>query len=461
VAKSKPSPKGKPAIKTGRKKAKKRPELLALLHSHFGVDPAGLPVIEQEFDPYHRANLHLSLVDLMPRDGAFRLLGVVPRHDYSSINLPKLSRPETAHEYQRGPVEYLDVPLADDRTLACVKRGLYLFRDGDVPVAMLAADDPYRHPSTIRVAVMAADQEAAERFARKLAKGVRHGAAFRGKVLSVEANCYGGVSVKFHRLPDIRRENLILPEELLRRIERQAMGMSRHADRLKTAGRHLKRGILMHGKPGTGKTLAAMYLAARMPGRTVVVLTGGAVGSIETACQLARLLEPATIVLEDVDLIGTERDNQSLGANALLFELLNQMDGLGEDADILFVLTTNRPDHLEPALAARPGRIDLAIEVPLPDPDCRRRLFDLYGRGLKLVPSDPEEWVRRTHGVSAAFIRELLRKAAVLAAEEAPDGTGELVVGDQHLEEATAELLVAGGALTKTLLGVDPAATGG
>ncbi|HVK15649.1 MAG TPA: AAA family ATPase [Fimbriiglobus sp.] len=452
MAKTKPGRNGKVVAKT--KRAAKLPELLALLRGHFRADPADLPVVEQEFPEYHRANLHLTVSELLPPEGAYRLLGVVPRRDYDSINLPKLTRRETAHEYQRGPVEYLDVSLADDRTLACVKRGLYLFRDGSAPVAMLVADDMFsRHTQTLRVAVMAADREAAERFARKLAKGVRHGTAFRGKVLSVESGCHGGVSVRFHRLPDVRRESLILPEALLGRIERQAMGMTRHADRLKAAGRHLKRGILMHGKPGTGKTLSAMYLAARMPDRTVVVLTGGAVGSIEIACQLARLLEPATIVLEDVDLIGTERDYQSVGANALLFELLNQMDGLGEDADILFVLTTNRPDYLEPALAARPGRIDLAIEVPLPDADCRRRLFELYGRGLRLELADPDEWVRRTGGVSAAFIRELLRKAAVLAAEE--DGAGELVVADRHLEEATAELVVAGGPLTQTLLGVD------
>ncbi|MBY0456980.1 MAG: AAA family ATPase, partial [Gemmataceae bacterium] len=243
---------------------------------------------------------------------------------------------------------------------------------------------------------------------------------------------------------------------LLNRIERQATGLSKHAEKLKAAGRHLKRGILMHGKPGTGKTLSAMYLAGQMPGRTVLVLTGGAVGSIETACALARLLEPATIILEDVDLIGTQRQHQTVGANALLFELLNQMDGLGEDADILFVLTTNRADFLEPALAARPGRIDLAIEVPLPDDECRRRLIELYGRGLKLELADPEVWVRRTKGVSAAFVRELLRKAAVVAAE-ASAAPGELVVTDRHLEEAASELLVAGGPLTKSLLGATAA----
>ncbi len=146
-------------------------------------------------------------------------------------------------------------------------------------------------------------------------------------------------------------------------------------------------------------------------------------------------------------------NNNPSAQNALLFELLNQMDGPGEDADVLFILTTNRPDHLEPALAARPGRIDLAIEVPLPDAECRHRLLDLYGKGLRLELTDPKSWVKRTNGVSAAFMRELLRKAAVLAAEE-DGGDGVLTIADRHLEEATAELLVAGGALTKTLLGV-------
>ncbi|VTR92011.1 aaa atpase central domain-containing protein : Uncharacterized protein OS=Sorangium cellulosum So0157-2 GN=SCE1572_01045 PE=4 SV=1: AAA [Gemmata massiliana] len=434
------------------KKSAQKPALFTRLRKHFGTDPAKLPVIEQTFQSYDRANLHLTTEELLAGTEP-ALVGVVLPSQYSGVSLAKLAHPTTAVGYEEGPVEFVDVQLADEQRLACVKQGLYTFHDEDRPVAvLLSEEETYRPDKGLQIAVMAPDRETAERFSRKLVKGVRHGAAFRGKVLSVEQGCYGGTTVRFHKLPDVNRESLILPEELLIRIERQTMGLSKHAAKLKAAGRHLKRGILMHGKPGTGKTLSAMYLAAQMKGRTVLVLTGGAVGSIETACALARLLEPATIVLEDVDLIGTEREQQSVGANALLFELLNQMDGLGEDADILFILTTNRPDFLEPALAARPGRIDLAIEVPLPDETCRRRLFDLYSRGLKLELADLDVWVRRTNGVSAAFIRELLRKAAVLAAEA--DGTGpELVVTDQQFEEAIAELLVAGGPMTRALLG--------
>jgi cell division protease FtsH len=298
---------------------------------------------------------------------------------------------------------------------------------------------------------MAADREQAECFLRQLQRLTSQGKAYRGHVLSVEEDCYGGVNIRSHALPAVRRDEVILTEPLMQRIERHTLSFSKHLAHLRAARRHLKRGILLYGPPGTGKTLTAMYLVAQMPGRTVLLLTGHGMKSIETACRLARLLEPTTVVLEDVDLIGTERNNQTVGANALLFALLNQMDGLAQDVDILFILTSNRPDILEPALAARPGRVDQAIEVPPPDAECRRRLFELYSRGMQLEVADWGRLITRTAGVSGAFIRELLRKACVYAAEE--DGTAPLVVRERHLDEGLTELLVTGGALTKSLLG--------
>src|SRR3712207_2219779 len=117
------------------------------------------------------------------------------------------------------------------------------------------------------------------------------------------------------------------------------------------------------------------------------------------------------------------------------------MDGMADDADVIFLLTTNRPDLLEPALAARPGRIDHATEIPFPDAGCRRRLISLYGDGLDLRLEDADSIVARTEGVSASFIKELLRRASLIAAEEG----GDLVVGDRHVTEALDELLIAGG----------------
>ena len=82
---------------------------------------------------------------------------------------------------------------------------------------------------------------------------------------------------------------------------------------------------------------------------------------IRPACALARMLQPSIVVLEDVDLIAQHRGYAD--TNPLLFDVLNQMDGVEEDADVSFLLTTNRADLLEPALAARPGRVDLALAL--------------------------------------------------------------------------------------------------
>ncbi|MDQ3475532.1 MAG: hypothetical protein M3492_04110 [Actinomycetota bacterium] len=82
-----------------------------------------------------------------------------------------------------------------------------------------------------------------------------------------------------------------------------------------------------------------------------------------------------------------------------------------------FILTTNRADLLEPALAARPGRVDQAVAFTLPDADARRRLLHLYRGNLTLDLSDSEAVIARTQGVTASFLKELLRKAALIAAE--------------------------------------------
>ena len=124
-----------------------------------------------------------------------------------------------------------------------------------------------------------------------------------------------------------------------------------------------------------------------------------------------------------------------------LNKLLNEMDGLREDADVFFVLTTNRPETLEAALAERPGRIDQAIEFPLPDEEGRRRLVELYGGSATLEPESVTEIVRRTSGVSAAFIKELMRRSAqqaVSVSESEP-------VRPAHVRAALDEMLLGGG----------------
>ena len=267
--------------------------LLQQIHDHLGGDAAESPVVRQDFEVYERPNLHLAIQELVGKDASLPPLGIVER-DYN-VTLARLVSEASARDFARGPVEFVDVELGANDRLACVKRGVYLIGDGDgKKLAVLIASQTESYPPKILVEVMARERTTAESWLRKLVQLIRAGKAYRGKAFSLERNCHGGMEVKFHKLPTIGRDQIILPQKLLDRIERHTISFTRHAERLCVSGRHLKRGILLHGPPGTGKTLSAMYLASRMENRTVIILTGGGMGSIEVACHLARLLEPAT-----------------------------------------------------------------------------------------------------------------------------------------------------------------------
>jgi len=184
----------------------------------------------------------------------------------------------------------------------------------------------------------------------------------------------------------------------------------------------------------------------------VIVISGRALGRIREACSVARSLQPAIIVVEDVDLIAEQREARP-GEHPLLFQLLNEMDGLNSAANVTFLLTTNRADLLEPALASRPGRVDLAAELPLPDAAARRRLIGLYRGDLVLDLADEETVIERTDGVTASFLKELLRKAALLACEDDAEGEGAIRVTDAHMAGALDQLLDSRSQLTRVLLG--------
>ena len=289
---------------------------------------------------------------------------------------------------------------------------------------------------------------------------------FRGQVISFGPDMLGpGVgSTPLSFLPRVAvtRDQLVLPAELLREIERQVVGVAAHSRRLLASGQHLKRGVLLYGAPGTGKTHTVRYLIGLLPEVTVIDISGRALGRIGEACSVARTLQPAIVVVEDVDLIAEERTARP-GEHPLLFQLLSEMEGLNPADDVTFLLTTNRADLLEPALAARPGRVDLAAELPLPDATARRALLRLYQGSLVLDTGGLDQVIERTEGLTAPFLRELLRKAALLAAEEglsAPalaggaDSPDDVIrVTSAQLTAALDQLLDSRSQLTRVLLG--------
>ena len=196
------------------------------------------------------------------------------------------------------------------------------------------------------------------------------------------------------------------------------------------------------------------YLLSQLTDTTVFVLSGQALAFIGQACGLARMLQPSMVVLEDIDLIAGDRSFGPIGANPLLFEVLNQIDGLGDDVDVTFLLTTNRVDILERALAERPGRVDAAVEITPPDEEGRGRLLRLYGAHTGIAELSDDELattVAATEGRTATYLREVVRRAALIAAERQSDG--DLRVDADLLAQAAHELLDDRAELTRALLG--------
>ncbi len=240
----------------------------------------------------------------------------------------------------------------------------------------------------------------------------------------------------------------MLPAGVLDRVAHHVIGMGEQRERLLAHGQHLKRGVLLYGPPGTGKTHTVRYLLSASPGTTAVLLSGGSLRFIHDAAKVARAHQPAIVVLEDCDLVAEDR-SFGMGSSPLLFEVLDALDGLDPDADVAFVLTTNRVADLEIALAQRPGRVDLAAEIPLPDVDGRLELLRLYG-GHLFGAEAMSAAAARAEGTTASFAKELVRRAVLAAAiEDEPPG-------DDHLAGALDELLSDTQRLTRSLLGVAP-----
>ncbi|MER6422005.1 ATP-binding protein [Streptomyces sp. NPDC001137] len=436
-----------------RKEGDDRRNLTKRLREHLGTAPTDRPVVKAAYPPYDLPNVHLALERWFAADGrSHDLIGMRGAQHHGELTLGDIL--EAADRYDRftiGAVDYAHLPVSSDEELACVSCGFYLGTAGDERFAVLLrgpADEYGRNK--VEIEVLAQDKAFADRLLAEIDAIVREHNIFRGQVLSFEGSEFGhGLGpFRFHRRPGLTREDIVLPDGLLERVERQVVGVARRREQLRAAGQHLRRGLLLYGPPGTGKTHTVRYLLSHLPQFTVVILSGESINAIGPACALARMLQPALVVLEDCDLIAEARDYGG-GEQPLLFQVLNEMDGLGDDADVAFLLTTNRADLLEPALVQRPGRVDLAVEIPLPDAAGRAALLALYGAGLGLDEDITEEVVTRTEGTTASFTKELVRRAVLIGAErEAPR------TEPADVREALDELLSDRDRLTRRLLGV-------
>ncbi|MBQ2657196.1 MAG: ATP-dependent zinc metalloprotease FtsH [Erysipelotrichaceae bacterium] len=195
-------------------------------------------------------------------------------------------------------------------------------------------------------------------------------------------------------------------------------------------GARIPKGIIMVGQPGTGKTLLAKAVAgeANVPFYSisgsdfVEMFVGVGASRVRDMFARAKKTAPCMIFIDEIDAVGRQRGAGLGGGHdereQTLNQLLVELDGMADNAGVIVIAATNRPDVLDPALL-RPGRFDRQITVSLPDLKGREMILRVHARNKKLAADvDLAALARRTPGFSGADLENVLNEAAILAVRE-------------------------------------------
>jgi transitional endoplasmic reticulum ATPase len=207
------------------------------------------------------------------------------------------------------------------------------------------------------------------------------------------------------------------------------------------------KGILLHGPPGTGKTMIAKAVAATSEANFISIKgpeliskwVGESEKGVREVFRKARQASPCVVFFDELDAIAPRRGSEGDAhvTERVISQMLTEMDGLEDLNGVVVIGATNRPDIIDEALL-RPGRFDRILEVPPPDKEARKQIFQIH---TKKKPLDPDvkldKLVEMTEGMTGADIAAVVNAAAMTAIKEhVSKKTGKLKLSMRHFEAA-------------------------
>ena len=383
----------------------------------------------------HRAGTHVAAEaaaerapgaapKILDRQEPFDLAGVLSGRRWQNMPTPTVPAPRSSRAVGRdadGPIEEL---VPDDRfwLLPAPANG---GKKGEPAVLRVRLANEYGRPQTIVEAAADTFEAAAALLDAVEKRSVSH-SIYRGAALEFkhqgsydEDGDFGGggePELTFKPKAALKAEDIVLDPDTLPVLNRNLIEHHRrHAD-LKRLGLPLAKGLLFHGPPGTGKTYTCRYLVGALPDVTTFVVAGQSLHQVKSVCGLAKLYAPSLVILEDVDLVFTEREiNPHTSA---LGDLMDEMDGFRPDEAVSFILTTNALDRVERAIKDRPGRIGQCVYFGPPNAELRRRYLVQYLKPFDGAALDLDRLAEDSRGASQAFLKEWIARAALFALED-------------------------------------------
>ena len=245
--------------------------------------------------------------------------------------------------------------------------------------------------------------------------------------------------VKFEDVAGLEEEK----EELIEIVD-----FLKRPEKYTKMGAKIPRGVLLYGKPGTGKTLIAKAIAGEadvpfisMSGSEFIEMFAGLGASrVRKLFEKARKLSPCIVFIDEIDAIGSRRTSNS-GAetenNQTLNQLLVEMDGFSTEETIIVLAATNRPEMLDKALL-RPGRFDRQITIPTPDLKGRLEILKIHSKDKRIADDvNLESIAEDTAGFTGAELANILNEAAILATKNKHEG-----IERDDIEEAVKKVTV-------------------
>jgi hypothetical protein len=260
---------------------------------------------------------------------------------------------------------------------------------------------------------------------------------------------------QIHFLPrhEIPPEEIILEDAVRSLIERNVIDFHRRRDQLVKLGVPRKRGLLLYGPPGNGKTYTCKYLAGALSDATTIFAAGTALVQIRTIFNVARLFQPSLIVMEDIDLVYSDRQINPYSPQ--LGSLMDELDGAADEDNLIVMLTTNSIERVESAIKDRPGRVSQCVEIPNPGPELRRMYLKTLLGKFDDSGVDYGQLVKLTDGASHAFIKEFVYRSVQIASERG-DEAGKVPLQTEDFELAQREMTQQGGKAGRSIIGFRP-----
>jgi len=226
--------------------------------------------------------------------------------------------------------------------------------------------------------------------------------------------------------PDVTYEDIGGVNEQMQEVRETIEMPLENPEQFDAVGIDPPSGVLLHGPPGTGKTMLAKAVAnqtdatfIKMAGSELVhKFIGEGAKLVRDIFEVAREEEPAVLFIDEIDAIAAERTDSKTSGDAevqrTMMQLLSEMDGFDDRGDVRIIAATNRFDMLDDAIL-RPGRFDRLIEVPKPNVDGRKNIFQIHTREMNTEDLDYDELATMAEGASGADIEAICTEAGMFA----------------------------------------------